>query len=216
MVMESGTITGYIRATMKKLRNSAILILGGIAVVWTILTVWVERAGPGSTWTAGDAAAERTALIVFDPDPKYNLDDQVCRAFAEGLAANGFYSTVATVASAEAMKDRSFDLLVFCANTYNWRPDRAVSAHIEDHPGLQGKDVVAITLGSGSTGSSQGVLESLIRDKKAILIGSRSFWLLRPNDETRMEEKNVDVAVDLAREWGGSVGKELAHNEVEK
>lgn len=27
-------------------------------------------------------------LIVYDPDPFYNLDEKLCRAFAKGLAKN--------------------------------------------------------------------------------------------------------------------------------
>jgi signal recognition particle subunit SRP54 len=46
---------------------------------------------------------------------------------------------VATVAAAEALKEDSFDLHVFCANTCIRPPDRAISTYIEVHLGLEGQ-----------------------------------------------------------------------------
>ena len=116
-----------------------------------------------------------------------------------------------TVASAEAAAETAarqpIDLYVFCANTYNFRPDWAVSKFIRKQVDLAGKSVVAITLGSGTTGASQNVLETLIRDKKARLLDSRSLWLLRPNDESRMQESNVVVSVSMAYAWGEDIAK---------
>lgn len=182
----------------------------GVAVFWIVLTIWVERTAQASMRSIGDAPSGPRALIVYDPDPIYDLDAQVCRAFAEGLAERGFQSTVATVAAAT---DGSFDLHVFCANTYNWRPDRAVTGFIEELD-LVGKPVVAITLGAGSTEISQRLLEEIIKGKHAELLGSRSFWIMRPNDEARTEESNIAVAVSMAREWGRSLGEAIAQERV--
>ena len=67
---------------------------------------------------------------------------------------------------------------------------------------MKEKKVIAISLGSGSTEASQRRFENLIKEKKANLIGSKSFWLMKPNDETRMDESNVNVATEMAYQLG--------------
>ena len=192
----------------KLLRVTGIAALA-IGVVWTFLTVWVERVGPKRSWTLGSLTAKKRALVVYDPDPIYNLDEQVSRAFGQALADQGMRVTVASVAAASDADNQPIDLYVFCANTYNWRPDWAVRDFIRKQVDLDGKSVVAITLGGGSTESSQKALETLILDKKANLLDSRSLWLLRPNDESRMEESNVAVTVSMAYAWGEEMAKRI-------
>lgn len=103
------------------------------------------------------------------------------------------------------MKDASFQLYVFCANTYNWSPDWAVTRFIKKHAAITDKNVVAITLGTGTTGRSQKVFENIIKSRKGKLIDSKTFWFWRPNDQTRLKESNVVVAVDMARKWGNQI-----------
>ena len=195
---------------MKKLWKRSLIAAGVVASAWTALTIWVELPGPAVLVEVGDPAWSRRALIVYDPDPIYDLDAQVCRAFAEGLATDSMRSTIATVAAAGTLDPQSFDLYVFCANTYNWRPDRAITGFIEDPIDLHGRPVMAITLGSGSTGAAQRAFEAVITGKGAVLLDSRAFWLMRPNDERRMDEGNVDVALDLVREQAVGIARGLA------
>lgn len=186
-----------------------ILITGLTAIIgsWIILTLWAESAGENQIWQIGETEAARKAIVIFDPDPFYNLDEQVCQAFGQVLAEHDIQVTIATVTAANEIKNQWYDLYVFCANTYNWRPDWAISGFIKKHPSLKNKSVVAITLGAGSTGASQRAFEKIIVDKEAQLLDSRSFWLLRPNDESRMDEKNVQVAVSMAAAWAGKIAK---------
>lgn len=192
---------------MKKILKVSGIAALAIGAAWTLLTVWAERTGPKRSWKVGDLTAKKRALIVYNPDPIYNLDEQVCRSFGKALADQGMYVTIATVAAAETDADQPIELYVFCANTYNFRPDWAVSDFIQKDPNLAGKDVVAITLGSGSTEASQDALETLIRNKKARLLDSRSLWLLKPNDESRILESNVAVSVSIAYDWGAEIAK---------
>ena len=53
------------------------------------------------------------------------------------------------------------------------------------------------------------LLEEVLNLRRAQLVDSRTFWLLRPNDESRMEESNVEVARDLVREWAGDLAAGL-------
>jgi flavodoxin len=188
---------------VKKFIKQMFYIFIGLAIIWTILTIWADAKGKAKQRVYGNNSAAKKVLIVYDPDPIYNLDEQVCRAFADGLT--GMYVTVATVAAAEKINDQNFDVYVFCANTYNWRPDKAVSNFIENNLKLNHKPVVAVTLGSGSTEASQKKLEEMILKKGARLIGSRTYWLLKPNDEKRPKEKNVDVAIDMARKFAAEI-----------
>jgi hypothetical protein len=141
------------------------------------------------------------------------LDEQVCISFAKGLGKEGWHSLVATVAAASTFKIEDFDLLVFCANTYNWSPDWPTSRFIKGLD-LEKKRVVAITLGSGSTKTSQEQLENLITNKGGHLMGSKSYWLMRPNDETRSNASNVKIANEKAEKFGEQIGIEylkIAH-----
>ncbi len=197
---------------MKKLLKITGVAALTIGAVWTFLTVWAERTGPKRSWQLGSPTAKKRALVVYDPDPFYNLDEQVSRSFGQALADQGIRVTIASVATAEMAANQPIDLYVFCANTYNWRPDWAVRDFIQKQVNLDGKPVVAITLGGGSTEASQKALETLLRDKKARLLDSRSLWLLRPNDESRMQESNVSVSVAMAYSWGEEIAKQLLTN----
>jgi hypothetical protein len=186
---------------MKKIIRRLIIAAGVILILWVILTLWVEVEGPAVIQNSGNGASGRAALIVYDPDPIYNLDKQVCETFAAVLADSGWKVTLATVAAAKREDCSGFTLYVLCANTYNWRPDWAITRFVKKYASLKDKTVVAITLGSGSTAASQKAFEQNILLHGAKIAESRSLWLLRPNDESRPNEKNVKVAVDITREW---------------
>jgi len=191
---------------MKNGLKISVFIVSGILAVWTLLTFWAEAEGPEKSILMGDARSTFNVLIVYDPDPIYNLDEQVCERFGKTISAAGIGVKVATVAAVDT-DSLDFDAYVFCANTYNWRPDWAVTGLIQKAP-IANKPVIAITLGSGSTRDSQKALEQLIGEKKGILRASKSFWLLRPNDESRMEESNVQVTLSLVEAWAGQLAKE--------
>ena len=194
---------------MKKLVKRTVITGMILAFVWFLLTAWAESSGPKRSWEVGNQASDQAVLIVYDPDPFYNLDEQVCRSFGQALADRGLFVRIATVAAINGINAQPFDSYVFCANTYNWRPDWAVSHFIREQDEVVGKPVVAITVGSGSTEASQKALEKVILEKKGLLLDSRSFWLSRPNDETRMKESNSHVAVSMAYTWGEKMAERM-------
>jgi hypothetical protein len=151
-----------------------------VIIGWTALTIYVETAGPSRQWTLQSENAKRNAIVVFDPDPFYNLDEQICISFGKALSENGFKVKVATVAAAGQFKSTEFDVIVYCANTYNWRPDWSITSYIDNSRELfTGKQCVAITLGAGSTESSQNHFEKVITNAGGKLIDSYSLWLWR-------------------------------------
>ncbi|MFZ9004266.1 MAG: hypothetical protein ACO20F_06720 [Robiginitalea sp.] len=69
---------------------------------------------------------------------------------------------------------------------------------------------MAITLGSGSTERSSRLLEELLKARRAELRASRTLWLLRPNEESRLEDSNVRVARDRVRAWARTLALGLS------
>ncbi|MBX2874272.1 MAG: hypothetical protein KTR30_19285 [Saprospiraceae bacterium] len=186
-----------------------------ILTCWVILTLWAQINGPGfvQRLPAEDEGA-RQALVVYDPDPIYNLDEQVCRAYAQGLNEEGWQVVIASVNAARTLPG-TFDHYTFCANTYNWAPDLSICNFIENRKDLFQKPVLAITLGSGSTARAQRILEQKILKQQAVLVNSVSYWLMRPNDESRLDESNVEVAKDMAYTLGLQTAKDLLTSTAE-
>lgn len=195
---------------MKKSKWRSIIswVITTIITFWVILTLWTQTSGPNFIERLKTADGVPQALVVFDPDPIYNLDEQVCRAYAQGLNEEGWQVIIASVNSARTLAGH-FDHYAFCANTYNWGPDLSICNFIENRKDLYQKPVLAITLGSGSTARAQRILERKIIKQEAELINSVNYWLLRPNDESRLDESNVEVAIDMAHALGKKTAKDL-------
>jgi hypothetical protein len=193
------------RKFLKYLKSTFILV----AICWLLLTLYVERKGPAKKWIFGSENGEKV-LIVYDPDPFYNLDEKICKSFANALAEEHMHVTVATVAATDNMETKSFDVYIYCANTYNWRPDWSITNFVRNNTTSQnGKPVVAVTLGAGSTESSKLNFEAVLADTGATIVGSYSLWLWRPNDELKTKDSNVQVAIDKAYQWGKQIATKV-------
>ncbi len=191
----------------KRMMVTLLIILVLTAIIWIVLSVVVSKTGSEKIAFIGEDG-DYKALIIYDPDPIYNLDELISIAFAEGLAESRWESKIATVAAATKIK-QPFDLYVLCANTYNWAPDKAIRNYINGNKHLKGSKVVAITLGSGATIRSQRLLEELIIEKQAILIESKSFWLIKPNNESKTKRSNRKIAIEMANDFGKEIAKKL-------
>lgn len=190
---------------MKKVVIKILIGLLTILVIWSLLTFWVEAPGENKTWQAGNSLSGKKVLIVYDPDPFYNLDQQVCEAFGNVLVKNGWHVNYETTTATKKRKDKNFNIYVFCANTYNWAPDWSITSLIKKDMVLKGKKVVALTVGGGSTTRAQRLFENVIIEKGGVLAGSRAYWLWRPNDDCRLKEPNVKVAVEMAKKFGEEI-----------
>jgi hypothetical protein len=193
---------------MKRAIRRVVFPLAIIGIIWVALTLWVESERSDNIQIHGKGNYK--VLILYNPDPIYNFDQQVCEVFANELAGDTIEVTLATVSAMRNKKPSSYNSYVLCTNTYNWRPDKPMSRFVRQ-TNFAGKPVVAITLGAGSTHSSKWHFEMLLRRSGANLIDSKTFWLLRPNDESRMEESNVDVALDITREWAKQIRVKFRH-----
>lgn len=180
---------------MKGIRK-LIWILVTIGFVWFLLTLYVQQARKDYVTFQGDTSAAYTAVILFNPDPFYNLDEQVALRFGEALAAMDWKARILSVAALERGEPADGDLYILIANTYNWSPDKPIQRTIQSGDLIRDKPVIAVTLGSGSTKRSQRLLEALIQMQGGKLIGSETYWLLRPNDETIADRSNTEIALD--------------------
>ncbi|HKK89739.1 MAG TPA: hypothetical protein VJ917_12880 [Saprospiraceae bacterium] len=176
-----------------------------LSVIWYLLTLYVQRPGQAFSKDLSKKSAEKKALLVFDPDPFFNLDEIVCTSFAHALNEFNFNAHLRSPSSVNTSLLEGIDLLVLCSNTYNWAPDNGIRSFWENYPNPEGQKTVLITLGGGSTARSRRLMEKAIVLKNADLIGSEEFWAWKPNDEERMDEKNIDVAREMAYEWASTV-----------
>lgn len=205
-------LPAYVRKftfTMKKFFKLILYTVIVISIGWVSLTIIAERPGPERSWTYGDQHSATKVIVVYDPDPFFNLDERVCRSFGQALGEKGMTAKVLSVAAAREIQLFPYDVYVFCANTYNWGPDLAVTNFIKEQKTLNNKPVIAIILGAGATSLSGERLEQLIVDHNGKIIDSRAVWLMRPNDESRLNESNVQVAVSKVRLWAISISEEI-------
>ena len=192
----------------KKFIMIMLWVILGILLLWWLLTLFVQQKGPYFNHSFGNIEWTSRALIVYDGDPIYNLDERVCTSFAKGLVVNGMGAQVVSVQALQDVSHERFDLLVFCANTYNWAPDRAVTKVIKQMD-IEGRRVVAIVVGSGSTKRAKRLFEETIIEEGGQLLSTETYWLLRPNDESRLQESNVLVAEEMAFEAASNIAKSL-------
>lgn len=167
-----------------------------ILFVWFLLTRYVQQASTIYVSNLGENKPGKKAVILFNPDPFYNLDEKIAMRFAGTLLGEGWETRILSVAALEAGEPADGDLYIMIANTYNWAPDKPIQRTITSRELLTGKPVVAITLGSGSTARSQRILEELIRSHNGILIDSETYWLMRPNDEMQGKGSNIAAALE--------------------
>lgn len=197
------------RLKIKRKSMIVVILFAILGVLWAVLTLIAQREREAAPVYIGrEANSRKRALMIYNPDLFYNLDQKVCTAMAHGLAAQGWKCRVLTVADAKKVQDTSFALYVFCANTYNWAPDRPISRFIRDCSYLRGKATVAITLGSGSTQRSKHLMEQMLREKGVRIIASKTYWLMRPNEEGDTGTSNVALAEEKARNLGFAIGRD--------
>jgi len=171
---------------------------------WYLVGIWVNHYGKARIQNYEQVNPSQQAIILFNPDPIYNLDEQVGQAFAEGLWEKDWAVQLATVQSKHTIDPQLFDLIVFCANTYNFAPDQGTIDAISDFS-IEGKPIVALTLGSGTTSRAHRILKNHIERAGGDIVAEKQLWLMRPNDESRLDESNIEVAKDIAKEMASHI-----------
>jgi hypothetical protein len=182
---------------MKKIALAVgVLLLAGLAVV----SVVVELEADYTLQDLGGDGKAR-ALILFHPSRDAHFSDDLSMSLADGLKTAGFAVDLATLTRETPATPRGYALIAVVSNTYYWTPDLP-TLHYLERAQLNDIPVVGVIGGAGSTARSQRILDEALRRTGAKVIGTRSFWLWRPNDENRMSEPNRDVALQLAKQFG--------------
>lgn len=70
--------------------------------------------------------------------------------------------------------------------------------------------LISLTIIVKRTGSTRSWTIWLIVDKGGKLIGSHTVWLIRPDNEARTEEPNVQVAISKIRSWADSLARDMS------
>lgn len=175
---------------------------------WITISCWVECEGKAFKLIMNGDPGFPEATIIFDPDPIYDLDKQLCLEFGKTLEAKGWKVNILTVAQTRLEPEIQGNYWLICSNTYNWWPDWSITRFIRTRMKV-GQSVIALTLGSGSTANSKRILEEKLLNAGAHITDSKSLWLLRPNDEQRLKENNVAVAKSMVNQWAGKLADSL-------
>lgn len=190
------------------MKRLAVGLLFVLAVVWAIISVIVEVEGEYRFETLKGGAGKGRALVLFHPSRDAHFSDDLSLAFSEGLMAVGFDVDRATLTSETPARPEGYAIVAVVSNTYYWTPDLPTLRYLR-RARLQGIAAVGLIGGAGSTGRSQRVLDMALRSTGATVMQTRSFWLWLPNDETRMQEANREVALSLARQFGTESGERV-------
>lgn len=180
-------------------------LAGFLALAWVVIPVIVEREGTPRLEQLGGGTGKGRALVLYHPSRDAHFSDELSLAFAEGLMAAGFAVDRVTLTSATPARPEGYAIVGVVSNTYYWMPDLP-TMHYLKRSRMEGLPVVGLIGGAGSTGRSHRVLEAALRRTGATVLRVQSFWLWRPNDETRLTEPNRQVALDRARQLGSVSG----------
>jgi hypothetical protein len=148
------------------------------------------------------------ALILYHPSRDAHFSDELSLALAKGLVSAGFSVERATLTGATPDALSSYKLVAVVSNTYRWAPDRPTLRYLA-RARLDGMAVLGVIGGAGSTGRSQRLLGEALHKSGARVIGTRSFWIFRPNEETDSGEPNRQVALRLAEKLGRDTAQQL-------
>lgn len=179
----------------------SLILLAGLAIV----TVIVEAEADYTHEILGEEGPVR-ALILFHPSREAHFSDELSLALADGLRAAGFSVHRATLTRDTPQAPKEYALIAVVSNTYWWTPDIPTLRYLA-RSRLDGVHAIGLMGGAGATGRSRRILDEALRKTGAHVIRTRSFWLFRPNDETRMNEPNRQVALQLAKQFGVDAGQ---------
>jgi hypothetical protein len=179
-------------------------IVIGIVVLLLIavagLTLYVQAEADYKLERLADQGAVR-ALVLYHPSRDAAFSEDLSQAFAQGLMEKGFAVDRATMTGETPARPEGYALIAVVSNTFYLRPDWPTMRYLEraDFKGLR---AVGLMGGAGTTESAARLLEEALKTAGADVVAVRSFWISRPNDETRTNEANRDVAKDMARKFG--------------
>jgi hypothetical protein len=188
--------------------------LGGIAAVAVLaaaVTIWVEWPAPPQRETlhpGTGAAGGKRALVLYHPSRDAGFSDALSLAVAEGIAATGMAVDRATMTDALPADAGAAALVVVVSNTFWFQPDWPTSRYLA-RAKWPGQPALGLIGGGGSTARAARLMRDRLAATGAEVIEVQQYWRARPNDETRMDEDNVAVAMQMARTLGETTARAI-------
>jgi hypothetical protein len=171
-----------------------LLVLLG-AITWTMDRINRDPTDLRATLNAGGRGR---ALVVYTPGLS-DFQRRVSRAFALGLARNGWRVDLATATRTAPTDLAGYDLVALGGPTYWWAPARPLQRYIARLGDLHGKPTVVLLTGAGATERSLRLLEDLIRAHNGTIVASHVYFTMAPNREADYSWRtNRSVGVALA------------------
>jgi tRNA-binding EMAP/Myf-like protein len=179
-----------------------ILLVGGIGI-----TFYVERESEPKRESIS-RNGEARAPVLYHPSRDAGFSDEISLATAQGLKDAGFAVDRETTTSSTPAKPQGYTVIAVVANTFWFQPDRPTLRYLA-RARLDGVKAIGLICGAGSTDRSERLLSEALKKTGANLVETRSYWISRPNDETRIEAQNRDVAIEKARAFGLATGRNI-------
>lgn len=182
---------------MKRIMKLLVLLLL-IGLLAISITVEIESEYEIKPLGGGGTAQ---ALVLYHPSRDAHFSDDISLAVSEGLQSAGFSVDRATITGETPATPHDYALITVVSNTYYWTPDLPTLRYL-GRARLDAIPVVGIIGGAGTTGRSERLLHEALARTGADVLQTQSYWIFRPNDESRMDEPNREVALDMARQLG--------------
>lgn len=175
--------------------GTVVVVLVGAALA--ALQVAIERETVGPLEVANPEGRAGHALVLYHPGLS-DLQRALTDAFTAGLVERD-WRVSRTTTSAEAPVDlEPYDLLALGVHTYWWAPDGPTRRYFARVGDLGGRPVAVLLSALGASGRAEARSADLVETHGGRVLEVRSFFVLRPNDETD-PRPNREVALDRAR-----------------
>lgn len=187
----------------KFLKLSIFILLAVLAVV----SVGVQIPAPTKIETLVSTGSPRV-LILYHPSRDTHFSDDLSLAFAKGLGVSGIAVDRATINAHTPISPMGYAGIAVVSNTYYWTPDLPTLWYL-GRARWNNLPAVALIGGAGATHRSQNMLNLAMSAAGGRLLLSQSYWLLRPNDESRTDISNRTIALEQATTLGRLMAAKL-------
>jgi hypothetical protein len=193
-------------------------LFGAAAVATAVALVWVLGYHVGYTGAIararmlplerfGPPAAARRCLIVHHPG-RSGYQTQLHRAFAATLAAEGWHVDLVSAHEGNRVDAANYDLMMFGAPCYNFRPARPLLDYLQRLPFPAGQRVGVVLTGGGRTESAMRWLQRELERRGAHVVAALEIWTSRPHVERHGLDDPFEIARRAARTSGALFGSD--------
>lgn len=140
-----------------------------------------------------EKGAAGTALVLYQPGIS-NFHYSVTRAFAEGLASQGWRVEMNTVGEHISTDLSAYALLAVGGPVYRFSASVPVTQFLSRVGDLQGIAAVGITTAAGSGPEASQMLKEAIQQTNGKVVANLNLYQLAPNDEQFGSTDSLQIA----------------------